>query len=84
MDQIDQYGPPPNPAKMTDSRFRDYQLEYGTESWELDALEPRVMTDLIRENVTKYIDQEAWDDKDAEREDHRLQLQDIIDDLPEE
>ncbi len=83
-DQIEEFNPPPNPAKMTDSRFENYARQYGTESWELDALEPRVMTDLIRENVTKYIDQEAWDDKDAEREDHRLQLQDIIDDLPEE
>lgn len=39
-DQIDQYNPPPNPAKSTDSRFQGYMDEHGDESWELDALEP--------------------------------------------
>lgn len=36
--QIHQYKPPPNPAKITDSRFNNYATEYGEESWELDAL----------------------------------------------
>lgn len=49
MDQVEQYGPPPNPAKMTDSRYIGYIDLYGEESWELDALEPKVMSDLIRD-----------------------------------
>ena len=48
MDQIDQYQPPPNPAKVTDSRAEGYIAEFGTESWELDALEPTVLAALIQ------------------------------------
>lgn len=39
MDQILEVEPPPNPAKMTDTRYGKYISEYGDESWELDALE---------------------------------------------
>lgn len=34
-DQIEQYNPPPNPAKITDSRALAYIAEFGSESWEL-------------------------------------------------
>lgn len=60
MDQIDQYSPPPNPAKLTDSRAQGYIAEYGPESWELDALEPQVISDLIERNVVKYRDSAAY------------------------
>jgi hypothetical protein len=60
-DQIEQYTPPPNPTKLTDSRANGYIDCYGLECWELDALEPRVLTDLIRDNVELYRDQEKWD-----------------------
>jgi hypothetical protein len=65
MDQVEKYGPPPNPAKTTDSRFRAYLEQYGTESWELDALEPKVMVGLIQANLRRVMDkarfQEAVD-----------------------
>lgn len=35
MAQIDQYDPPPNPAKDTDARFAGYQDEFGDSSWSL-------------------------------------------------
>ena len=56
MDQVRQYDPPPNPAKMSDSRASGYVLEYGNESWELDALEPSVLADLVRTQVEAYRD----------------------------
>ncbi len=61
MDQVDQYQPPPNPAKTTDSRFEGYIREYGPESWELDALEPQVISALVRDNIEPLIDRERWD-----------------------
>jgi len=61
-EQVQQYQPPPNPAKATDSRFESYQQEYGDESWELDALEPRVLVDLVREGVYVYRDVDRWDE----------------------
>ena len=43
MDQVEEYNPPPNPAKTTDTRYESYINEYGEESWELDALDPDVL-----------------------------------------
>lgn len=54
IDQVKQYNPPPNPAKITDSRFNTYLLKYGDKSWELDALEPIVLRSLIKDTVLKY------------------------------
>ena len=67
-DQVEKYGPPPNPAKITDSRFAGYEAEHGDESWELDALEPSVIVDLIRTEVERLRDEALWDEE-TERED---------------
>jgi hypothetical protein len=66
MDQIEKYSPPPNPAKTTDSRAAAYIAEFGNESWELDALEPKVITDLIRKSIGRLIDKKIWEE-DEER-----------------
>jgi len=55
MDQIEQYNPPPNPTKLTDSRANGYISEFGEECWELDALKPEVIDDLITNTVNKYL-----------------------------
>ncbi len=63
MDQIKRYAPPPNPTKVTDSRSPDYIAEFGYECWELDALEPRVITNLIQKHVNGYLaDREVFMD----------------------
>ena len=54
MEQIETYSPPPNPTKLTDSRATGYIREFGYECWELDALEPQVINNLIEHNVKKY------------------------------
>lgn len=72
MNQVEQYNPPPNPAKITDSRATAYIMEFGAESWELDALDPDVLTDLIRANIVDRLDLELFNRKleqqEAERE----------------
>jgi hypothetical protein len=65
MDQIEQYQPPPNPAKMTDSRAAEYVRRFGNESWELDALEPTVLADLVRTAVEKVRDTTLWQEVEA-------------------
>lgn len=60
MPQIETYGPPPNPAKLTDSRCQGYIAKHGDESWELDALDPAVLADLIRLNVADFRDEKTW------------------------
>jgi hypothetical protein len=68
MEQIEEYNPPPNPAKMTDSRAEEYVALYGSESWELDALEPQVIADLIEAEVLTWRDEILWDDAVAEED----------------
>ena len=60
MDQVLQYAPPPNPAKSTDSRYAWYVDKFGTdESWELDALDPAVIDQLVRDAVEAVLDAAA-------------------------
>jgi hypothetical protein len=66
IDQVEEQKPPPNPAKTTDSRFESYLRVYGEESWELDALAPQYLADLVRENAQRYIDKDTWDERAEE------------------
>lgn len=63
MDQVRKYKPPPNPAKITDSRAEGYIAEFGEESWELDALEPNVISDLIEAALRSRIDDGRFRDR---------------------
>ena len=86
MDQVEQYGPPPNPAKTTDSRFASYVEQYGDQSWELDALNPEVLAALIEEHVNRYRNVGLWAE-DLERENAQRrtlrQISDRYDDVQE-
>lgn len=73
-EQIELYNPPPNPAKTTDSRFQAYEEEFGNESWELDALEPSVIDQLIEKNILALRDETLWTEKVEEEEEHRRLL----------
>jgi hypothetical protein len=48
MAQVRQYNPPPNPAKITDPRAKAYITKFGDSSWEVDALPPNILTQIIR------------------------------------
>lgn len=75
MDQVEQYSPPPNPAKVTDSRAEDYIRRFGRTSWELDALEPRVLDKLISDEIEKLIpDPDAWEASKSEEKERRAIL----------
>lgn len=60
MKQIKERKPPPNPAKVTDSRFAEYARHYGDESWELDALSPQYLADLVRAHIHDFRESKAW------------------------
>lgn len=79
MEQIDFYSPPPNPAKITDSRCDKYIAQYGHESWELDALEPKVITDLIKEQVTMYRDDDLYQQVCSKESREKRELQMLCD-----
>jgi hypothetical protein len=53
---VKQYNPPPNPAKLTDSRAAAYVERHGDSSWEVDALPPDVLAGLITVAFVERID----------------------------
>lgn len=75
MDQVEQYNPPPNPAKESDSRFEGYRASYGDESWELDALDPPVIEKLIQDALDEIIDTSAWDSVMSREEANKADLE---------
>lgn len=86
MNQIEEYNPPPNPAKEVDSRFAQYVELYGYESWELDALEPQVIADLIRQAIYSIRDHTKWMaviDEESEQKQLLSQAEDRWDDIVE-
>ena len=62
MDQIEMYAAPPNPTKITDSRAAAYIAEFGHESWELDALEPQVLDNLVETAILALCDTDLYDE----------------------
>lgn len=79
MAQVEEYSPPANFVKEADSRTKWYIEQFETEDcWELDALRPKVVDDLIRAHVDPLIDKAAWDKTLASEEEHRKVLAEII------
>jgi hypothetical protein len=61
MEQVEEYDPPPNPAKLTDPRSSGYVEKHGNESWEVDALPPEVLDALIRKAIGGVLDTDRMD-----------------------
>lgn len=74
MVQVEEVRPPPNPAKVTDSRFAGYQREFGDESWELDALTPQYLNAMLEQHIREYIDEDNWAATTGEIEEVREKL----------
>lgn len=65
IDQVHRYRLPENTAKETDSRYAAYAAEFGPICWELDALEPNVLAELVRTAVARRRDEDLWEEAAA-------------------
>lgn len=68
-EQISQYNPPPNPAKVSDPRAKDYIAKYGNTSWEVDALRPDVLHKLVVASIEGRIDMEQFEEQKQKEQD---------------
>ncbi len=83
IDQVRKYHCPPNFAKSSDSRFKGYENNHGNQSWELDALEPNVIVDLVRNNIQEFRKNDLYIRKlNGEKKDRKT-LQLAADNWPE-
>ena len=73
MEQVKQYNPPPNPAKISDPRATAYIDKHGDSSWEVDALPPETLSEIIRTAFDEIVDTAKMDKvKRKEEADKRL------------
>lgn len=79
MDQVEEYGPPPNPAKLSDSRAREYIAKWGRSSWEVDALDPATLVELITEAFDGVLDRKRMDRVIRREDKQREKLQALLD-----
>lgn len=78
MAQVEEYNPPPNPAKMTDSRAQAYVQIHGDESWEVDALPPEVLAELIREAFADVVDIDLMEEVKEREESDKVLLRKAV------
>ena len=74
-DQVEELHPPENPAKLTDSRAKAYIAKYGDSSWELDAVSPEKLVELVTDTVVGLRDETLWQeaiDRENEMKDELL------------
>lgn len=65
---------PPNPTKKADTRTQDYRNKYGDQCWELDALEPNDLIDLVKTRIREHIDTAEWNEVKRHEQATRQQL----------
>lgn len=77
MDQVEKYQPPENPAKMTDSRAREYIARFGRSSWELDALEPSLLAALVENKILDLRDDDLFEAQEEKQNTWKDELNDM-------
>lgn len=77
-DQVRKYGLAPNPTKKADSRSPSYVAQYGDECWELDAVDPTELQNLVRGFVEAEIDAEKWNETVEEIKEDKANIKNAI------
>jgi hypothetical protein len=78
MEQIHRYKPPKNPAKDSDTRFKNYKKEHGVYSWEVDALKPELLDSLLRQEIESSMDMSVFKEMLGYEQGLRTELEYII------
>ena len=81
MEQIKGYNPPPNPAKTTDPRSTGYIEKFGEVSWEVDALSPEVLQELITSSILEYLNTKKYEQVKKKEQKDIKKVKKIAEDL---
>lgn len=76
-EQVARYKPPNNPAKISDTRYSEYQKEFGAHSWEVDALRPDVLDNLLHSEIKAVIDMNIFKERLTFEQEQRQILSEI-------
>lgn len=64
-EQVEKFSLRPNPVKKSDTKAKSYISQFGSDCWELDALPPSELQNLVVEAIKKYINSDFWNKKIA-------------------
>jgi hypothetical protein len=82
IEQIQEHNLPPMPAKTSDSRYANFvENTGGSDAVELDALEPPVLKQIIRDGIKAEIDMELWDERLIEIELNKEKLKGVLENM---
>lgn len=81
LNQVKKYKPPPNPAKHKDPRSREFIAKYGASSWEVDAINPKELQRIIRQEVEACIDRPRMDEIIAMEDKDKEHLREAVDNI---
>jgi hypothetical protein len=77
LDQVRSLAAPPNFGKETDPRMPDYVARFGfTDTWELDAIEPRVLAQMVEDAILEIRDGDLWAEALERQDDERQEIDD--------
>jgi hypothetical protein len=79
IDQVHQYALPENPVKIGDARADAYIEQFGESSWELDALPPDKLEELVTDAVMKWRDPGKWEEALNQQDEAQEELQAFVD-----
>lgn len=80
-EEVEKFKPPPNPTKLTDSRAEQYIERHGYECWEVDALDPATLQQIVRGAFEIIVDTEAMDAVREQEERDKERFRDALEAL---
>jgi len=80
-EQVRKYNLPPNFTKTNDPRAKGYIEKHGSTSWELDALPPKVLNELLESNLKSLIDLDLYNEIVKQEELEKILLNKFLEEL---
>lgn len=82
-EQVREYDPPENPAKMKDPRAKAYVARFGRVSWEVNALPVRVRNRLLEARIKRLVNKRLMDEVIAREQRHKARLREAVREIEE-
>lgn len=80
-DQVKKYNLPENPVKETDSRHKVFIEKFGEHCYEVDAIPPEDLQDIVRDRIEHHMDLDAYEEIKEQEEELKNKIKKFTEDL---